>query len=688
MSKPTPHLAYRPDIDGLRAIAVLSVVIFHAFPASLPGGFVGVDIFFVISGYLISSILYKALAADGFSFADFYARRVRRIFPALLLVVFAVLLIGWTVLFPDEYAQLGKHAAAGLGFVANIVLWRETGYFDNAAELKPFLHLWSLGIEEQFYILWPVVALLAWRLRIDMGRVIVALLAASLLACVALTLSDRASSYFLPLTRAWELLAGALLAWRGHSVGGLPAVVTGRPADRMAYAGLALLLLALVFIDEDSHFPGAWALLPVVGAVLLMAAGPQATLNRHLLSNRLLVGIGLISFPLYLWHWPLLSLARIVFPAPSAWLIGAAVCLAVALAWLTWRLVERPLRHGRGMTVAALAVSAVLVAGLGASVSKRDGLPFRLKDAQAAKEAGALEWTDALGAGEDCRRLLPAGFPGTCLAGDASRPADAMLIGDSHANHYYWGLSSELAAMGVNLLQVAEAGCPLLYGLDVHKSDAPLHCRQIATAALDHAVSRPEVHTVFLSARWVAAMTGTQLKGLGDEARQLRPLLVEGGKEIGRDETIARALDGTLARLVAAGKRVVVLESVPELDFNARECIAWTPNRFVSRTPRPDCTVARELIDARARAYRPRLAEVFARHPQVAVLDPLGLMCDERACYGRRDGVLLYRDDDHLSLDGSHWLARQLRPQLTALLERPVVAATGLAMTAAGEGTQ
>jgi len=303
MSSPN---AYRPDVDGLRAIAVLSVLAFHAFPRAAPGGFAGVDVFFVISGFLISGILFEALRAGHFSFIDFYRRRVRRIFPALILVLAASLGLGWMLLLPDEYRLLGKHALAGAGFLSNIALWREAGYFAPAAEVTPLLHLWSLGVEEQYYLVWPLLlAFFAGRPR-ALPWMIVGLAAVSFALNVWLTPRAPSAAFYLPLTRFWELMAGSALAYHVHY--GSPG---RRMADAKAAAGLALVAAGIALLSAGRAFPGWWALAPVVGSSLLIAAGPAAWINRRLLSNPVMVYIGLISYPLYLWHWPLLVYARI-----------------------------------------------------------------------------------------------------------------------------------------------------------------------------------------------------------------------------------------------------------------------------------------------------------------------------------------------------------------------------------------
>jgi peptidoglycan/LPS O-acetylase OafA/YrhL len=310
----TPHLShpkYRADIDGLRAIAVLSVVAFHAFPGVVRGGFVGVDIFFVISGYLICTILFQNLERGSFSFTEFYVRRIRRIFPALVLVLVFVMVVGWFVLTADEYRQLGKQVAGGAGFVSNLLLWREAGYFDSSAEIKPLLHLWSLGIEEQFYLVWPCLLWFAWRRRFSPLTLTLVVAAASFCLNIAVVQGDMVAAFYSPVTRFWELLSGSLLAW-WHLHRAPDRAAGPVTANLLSGSGLALLAAGFGMIHGELRFPGFWAAIPVAGALLVIAAGPAAWGNRVVLSSRICVWFGLISYPLYLWHWPLLSYARIV----------------------------------------------------------------------------------------------------------------------------------------------------------------------------------------------------------------------------------------------------------------------------------------------------------------------------------------------------------------------------------------
>jgi peptidoglycan/LPS O-acetylase OafA/YrhL len=380
----TPHAistAYRPDVDGMRAIAILAVLAFHARPNAAPGGFVGVDVFFVISGFLISRIILGELAEARFSFLAFYGRRARRLFPALTAVMAATWAAGYCIQLPYEFASLGRYLLAGAAFASNILTFSEIGYFDAPAITKPLLHLWSLGVEEQFYLAVPLILFtlfLALR-RVGIAVAIGTLLIASFALNVGTVEKHASFAFYLPFTRLWEFLLGSVLAYRE-----VYCRVTdfGRPALNVtaAVAGAALLAVAIK-ITPPHLFPGWWAVLPTIGAFLLIGAGPRTPIN-WLLSTKVAVFIGLISYPLYLWHWPLIVLGREVtrnaYPATTPLV---AIALSFPLAWLTWRFIERPVRAWRPPTSRRLATAAAIaclagVATVGA-LTMRDGLLVR-----------------------------------------------------------------------------------------------------------------------------------------------------------------------------------------------------------------------------------------------------------------------------------------------------------------------
>lgn len=507
MTAPQPHLShpkYRPDIDGLRAIAVLAVVAFHAFPDAMKGGFIGVDIFFVISGFLISTIIFENLDRGTFSFGEFYARRVKRIFPALLLVLGLCLVAGWFALLAEEYRQLGKHIAAGAGFISNLVLWSESGYFDSAAETKPLLHLWSLGIEEQFYIVWPLLAWLAWKRRFNLVVITVSVALLSFALNAFDVKRDAIATFYSPQTRFWELLCGSLLAWytlygKGKLAGAAPADGKGGwGRNGMSLAGLALLAAGLLVIDRHFAFPGGWALVPVTGAVLLIASGPHAWVNRLLLSNPVAVWFGLISFPLYLWHWPLLAFPRVIEAGmPERNVRLAAVALAVLLAWLTTRFVERPLRFGtRGtLKVAILATTMAAVGAIGVAVHHVDALSRTRLAASVDPEI-----VKAMGDWEFPGGLRKASVDGLHVYRNSTQPPEAVLFGDSHIEQYGPRIAA-LADMGRarSVALITGEGCPPIPG--VHELRHP-QCDGLTERFEGYLRAHPSVTTVLIGACW------------------------------------------------------------------------------------------------------------------------------------------------------------------------------------------
>ena len=518
------HPRYRADIDGLRAIAVLSVVGFHAFPYWVHGGFIGVDIFFVISGFLISRIILASLEQKRFSFVEFYSRRIRRIFPALLLVLLASLAFGWFTLLADEYAQLGKHIAGGAGFTSNFLLWNESGYFDNSAGTKPLLHLWSLSIEEQFYIVWPLMLWIMRNQRFNLLRI--ALFAAALITFLFNVIQihiDTTAAFYSPQTRFWELLIGSILACSA-----LPVEALSRRSGEQLRKGIGrkewpkasgsdgiimrnlcsvfgsgLIAAGLVLITKDRPFPGWWALLPTVGTVLIISAGAQSWINRTILSHRFLVWIGLISYPLYLWHWPILSFTRIVQnQVPSRWTGFTVVIVSILLAWLTNHFIEIPIRfggYGRITAIALLGLMA-LIGCIGYECYAREGFPLRplAKEAQTLSSYNYYDGkTEAeFWGGNSCFNLKDsylsfqrngcetALFPGN---------QKVFLVGDSHSAYLSQSLRGFLLEKKYNLFQFSAAYCTPL-----SLNDQRERCRNINRHVLEKIeTEKPDLLIIF-----------------------------------------------------------------------------------------------------------------------------------------------------------------------------------------------
>jgi peptidoglycan/LPS O-acetylase OafA/YrhL len=640
---------YRADIDGLRGIAVLGVVGYHAFPRAVPGGFVGVDIFFVISGYLISSLIYLDLERHRFSYTGFYARRFRRIFPALITVLLACLIYGWFVLLPDELRELGKQTAASAGFGANILFWRESGYFDARASLKPLLHLWSLGVEEQFYLTWPIVIVLAYARATRLLGIAAGVVLASFCACAVLTRTDPSAAFYLPVTRFWELLLGAMLAYfvggnvSAHASNTRPQRgVEFRPWSSELLAGLGLLTitLALLLIDKDRSFPGWWALLPTVGTALVIAA-PCAWLNRHVLANRILVFVGLISYPLYLWHWVLLTFARIANygdDLPKSWRLTAIVS-AFVLAWLTYRLIEKPIRFSprRGAIPYPVVASMAVCGVLGLLAYETDGGAFRYPLQMRALAATRYDserdyYEDVVYRGGACF-LGPnesfANIGSECVDRPNGTSRLVALWGDSHAASLYPGMHAAQSAGHFRLAQFNASACPPVLGVRLSTRQ---NCEAFNDAVLAQLrVLKPDV--VVLEAHWALYHDDDTEAFDSSELRK------------------------TVAALQQLGiGRIVVMGSLPSWKiYQPRVALEiWRRQHVVLDRTRQFLDPAVFQADDFVRAAVRGTGAIF--------VSPLALLCDPRGCLISTDAHVptpVAWDNDHLSIAGSSLLANR-----------------------------
>jgi peptidoglycan/LPS O-acetylase OafA/YrhL len=631
---------YRPDVDGLRAVAVLAVLAFHAFPQLAPGGFAGVDIFFVISGFLISGIILEGLRDGSFSFAEFYWRRVRRIFPALILVLLACLAIGWLILLPHEFRQLGAHVAAGAAFVSNVLLWRESGYFDTAAQLKPLLHLWSLGVEEQYYIVWPV-ALFLLRARPRLMLVmIVGVAAASFAANLVMTANARSAAFFLPFGRFWELMAGGALAYAARH---------GRLADAYrdtkAWTGLALLLASLALLHEERSFPGGWALLPVVGTVLVIWAGPGAWLNRHVLSRPALVWVGLISYPLYLWHWPLLAYARIAEGGePSATARLGLCALSLLLAWLTYELVEKKIRFSRPGSARRIFVPALVAfmatIGAGGVLALRSMLAPHSASLPLAREISEAhtDWDYA---------------SDRIILGDTGKAV--LFFGDSHMQHYWPRVHKIMQERTVPVHTVifkTAGGCAPVPGIE-RKGRG---CSRFVEEGVDLARSR-QVETVVIAASWVGFVNRGDYYKVGDGAQRPLRLLASDA------EWVMQRFEAALRELTAAGKKVVIVLSSPRGNaFDPMGIVERDGMMLHVRGPFP--AVPRNEIAALASPIDERLKRI-ASAVGATIVDPADSLCTASLCPAAdENGRPLYKDASHLRASVARERFRALDPYL------------------------
>ncbi len=493
---------YRPDIDGLRALAVGLVLLYHAFPTYVRGGFIGVDVFFVISGYLITGILLdrrmRGVSLPAFV-ADFYKHRIRRIFPALIVVLVACAIYGWFWLYPAEYQQLTKYIAGGAGFVENFVAWAEAGYFDTSADTKPLLHLWSLAIEEQFYIVWPLLIFFFGKLaRGKQFRwLFSALAAASLIYCIWVTSADPSAAYYSPLARGWELAVGGLLAsLKARGLSAKP----GPASAAISAIALAIIPVSALFFITEAGFPGWQAIIPVAATAAIIWFGQHTWSNRRLLGWRPIVYVGLISYPLYLWHWVVLSFLRIQDPQPAGVLLIIALLVSFGLAAATYHLVEKPIKTLRlGRTSLALLVVMALILAFGVTANTIGLSGIKLTATQG-KLSNAYNPEPAYrfhGCFLDSATQTSADFASKCDAARAGTPT-LLLWGDSLSAQLYPGLAAKGSSLGYTIQQRTASSCPP--ALDNSYSDRG-NCNEI-NAADRTFIEKTRPEAVIINARW------------------------------------------------------------------------------------------------------------------------------------------------------------------------------------------
>lgn len=658
---------YRPDIDGLRAIAVTSVVLFHAGLGWLPGGFAGVDIFFVISGFLIGGIVHHEIADHRFSFAAFYARRARRILPALIAVSLATLGSGVLILGPSELARFAISAVAALLGISNFWFFHTTDYFTPSAVLEPFLMTWSLGIEEQFYLLLPplLLVLRRWSVRSTLWAVLAITGLSLLLGLLATPIEPVASFYLLP-TRAWELGIGVSLAIAHRAGFRLPAAVQ----QWIAVAGLVAIAASLRLFDEQVRFPGYAALLPTLGTAMMIAA-PESGINRHLLGSRPLVAIGLISYSWYLWHWPPLAFLRVAAAGPVPPLLLAATAIgSIVPAYCCWRWIERPWRHPRhGRTNPAtlrrygiaLAASLALFGGIALS----GGIPDRTGASSRRIERILTKSRSSCLTGYGVDRPNPSPF----CAPPGNGPLVALL-GDSHASSLGDALREDARAHGYGLIQMTAGSCPPLLGATLRLREHPgasRACADFNIAAIEKAARDPRIKIVVLTAFWQSPFSARAI-AIGDGVIPANGTNTDSSSDI----ELRSALGRTLTRLRDAGKKVVLLGDVPWLRFDpARHVWAQAlPLRGVIEgytTPglsEMDGSVDDRFFDPLVDRGNVIVAESAhaVRGVRFALLRDL--LCPNDRCRTNDGEIPFFIDQQHLSESGADYVVERLNGTL------------------------
>lgn len=656
---PTSTATYRPDIDGMRAIAILSVILYHAGITALPGGFTGVDIFFVISGYLIGGHIFSEIRAERFSFTRFYQRRVKRILPAFYLVLCLTFGFGLILLSPIELADYSKSAIAAVFSASNVHFLRYSNYFQQSSELNPLLMTWSLGVEEQFYLVIPLLMLAAAKLR--RGVLLPAILATCVLSFLfawrlVYVAPDRA--FFLLPSRAWELGVG--VAWAVAETMHSRTLIPARWAWAVSLCGIGAMLAPIFLLKSTTPFPGPSAAGSVLGTALLIGS-PSSWINRRILSLPWLVFIGKVSYSWYLWHWPVMAFLRVASGGPLRPAAGAvAVGLSFVLAILSYYLIEQPFRKSSLAPIPLFAryagVGLALVVVL-AFVWKDGGLPARFPELL--QEHAEVPSNCIV----DYGRSTP-DLSGRCYE-TFDRSASVALWGDSHSAALAPALRAEVASRGYHFIEFSKSSCLPLVGVAKYVPQHPSvveECIEFNRTVLNMIVSDSRIQTVILAGRWSDPFlegNGEPLLNASLAGAHRRP------PPSAEHSLFVDALSKSISALEAAGKRVVLVEDVPNFDFDPlcslrttqipirRMLASWmTQGNYTPGLARASFADAVEQSDG-------ALETVHRRFQNTELIDLRPMFCDESGmCAYMHGGRLLYSDGQHLTADGAFYALR------------------------------
>ena len=665
-------MKYRAEIDGLRALAVIPVILFHAGFERFSGGFVGVDVFFVISGYLITTIIWSELETNNFSIINFYERRARRILPALFLVMLTCLPFAWLWLLPGDMKSFSQALLAVSLFVSNVLFWKTSGYFAPTAELNPLLHTWSLAVEEQYYVFFPIFLMVTWRfgIRWVLGILIAVFFVSLAAAHWMVFLKPNMAFYLLP-TRGWELLVGAFVAIYLIKVG---PIRSAQIKNVGGVLGLAMILYAIFAFSEKTPFPSLYALVPTIGTALIILCASTNTIVGKVLGLKALVGVGLISYSAYLWHQPLFAFAKHrTFEDPSRSAMLFLVLASLLLAYLSWKFVEQPFRDRHRFSrnlvfVQGFAFSLVfIVIGLAGHFS--GGYSFRVSD-RINTVISAYDVHAKLRDGDNCNIAARNYSIPACIKGDPNSATKVALLGDSHSSALLPKLDEFLARQELALVQYTKNGCPI--GKDLittPNGNCDLFLKQVYAD-----LERKKVDTVIIASRWIYYVSGGSFDGQAPDLVAPGPAIISvkgvpfsAALEI-RKKAVLASFVGSMREFLSRGMKVVLIYPIPEQEWNIPTKMA--KYYFHDLPLDPNKAVSTQL-------FRKRNADIYktfdglGEDENLRRVYPERTLCNtyqENRCAAWHNDTPLYFDDDHLTVDGAEPIVKDVMKALTELI--------------------
>lgn len=671
-------IKYRPEIDGLRALAVIPVLLYHLKFKGFEGGFIGVDVFFVISGYLITNILYREALSNNFSIIRFYERRIRRIFPALFLVLCFVILAGWLLIDPETYKYLGLSIFSTTLFSSNFQLWHQSGYFDKSAELKPLLHTWSLAVEEQFYFFYPLFFVSALRVFKNHLKWVLTILAIFFLALSQYWLNiDSSADFYLIQFRVWELLLGGLLSLRL-----IPQIKSEFIAQTFGVMGFGLIIYTVVFYSQVTPFPGLAALPPTIGAFLILyATENQSTITGNLLSSKPIAFIGKISYSLYLWHWVLIVFFRyynIIELTTLQNIVLIIVLLVISI--ISWRYVEIPFRNKDVFSSRAIfslgLVFFLIVSFSSLYIFKQNGFVNRFETTlpkfsksykNQNKELYRCLYAQNLYSFNLEEPFHKKNVDHFCEVGTKGAPITFTVIGDSHTLALSYGIDEIFQKFNVRGSMFYKNGC--IPYLEISRETNP-NCTISNEYYIKYLSDNPNIKTVFLVGRWTEYIIGKGYKSITGPSFTFKYLDDQMDNDGAKNkDVVAYGVDIFISKLETMGKQVVFVNDVPEVGYNVPEStfIAMRTSRDINEIIAP----TKKDFNLRYDPIFEIVADLQNTHPKLLTINLYDALCDDTDCVVEVDGKPLYYDDDHLNYYGAVYVANNVEYEFLNALKSP-----------------
>jgi len=648
---------YIAAIDGMRGIAVLSVLGFHFFPNHLPGGFIGVDIFFVISGYLISNIIIREVDNGTFTFKEFFFRRIRRIFPALIVVFFFVLTLGWFSLFPDEYYNIGKHVLSSNFFILNYILLNEGGYFDVAANLKPLLHLWSLSIEEQFYIIWPIIIYYFYKKKIFV-KILIFFLIISFFTNIYLTENSELGSFYSSIARFWEILFGFSLGYflKSHN---LKYSFLQKNSNKLLLFLLSVITVSFFSFNKLMNFPGWWAIIPVMATSLVLILVKKGSfVQKKILSNKILVWFGLISYPLYLWHFPILSYYTIIYGhLPDLINKVTLIIFSIFLSWITYYYLEKPIRFGDKKTIKVyfLFLCSLVVIFFSSRILLKEGYDQRLTIEPKQARVLYLPYPHAPMKNLACKKKFKqlTNYD-SCLLSNFAKNPEILILGDSHGQQYYKAFAKSFPKKSI--LNISKWSCfPFVSDYHLYKNN----CKNSSNQIINFIEKQDSIKTIIITGYFNYLSSNGFV--MNNNIRKPSKFDKKTYETFEKNGTIF------INKIISMNKKILIIKDIPNLNFHPKDCVVFENLNLrklhfnYNKKNMKNCFINFEEYKKENVLYNKYFNKFILKFKSINIFDPKDIVCDSKKCFAFINNEAMFYNPDHLTMLGSLKITNKIK---------------------------